>query len=62
MRKTVKKVCRRWQSMLFSEGKNSKTATMLCGKRENIPNELVDLAKEISNRMLKYLFASFSCI
>lgn len=48
--------------MLSSEGKNSKTATMLCGKIENIPNELVDPAKEISNRMLKYLFASFSCI
>lgn len=45
--------------MLFTKEKNNKTVTMLCEKIENIPDELVDLAKEISNRMLEISIGFF---
>lgn len=53
MRKTIKKCWKRWHPILFSKEKNSKTIAMLCGKIENVLSELVDLAKEISSRILE---------
>lgn len=59
MRKTIRKSEKDGSPCCLVRKKNSKTVTTLCGKTENVPNELTDLAKEIFSRRLEVSVCCF---